>query len=65
MSNELDLLYKDVKEECIKLIYDKNVDMEELSFQMGVDVNSLFNILNNKDKDFTVYLKLYDILVGW
>ena len=65
MSNELDLLYKDVKEECIKLIYYKNVDMEELSFQMGVDVNSLFNILNNKDKDFTVYLKLYDILVGW
>ena len=63
--SDLDLLYKDVKEECIKLIYDKNVDIEELSFQMGLDVNALYNVLNNKNKDFSIYLKLYDILLGW
>ena len=63
--SDLDLLFKDVKEECIKLIYDKNVDIEELSFRMGLDVNSLYSVLNNVNKDFSIYLKLYDILLGW
>ena len=65
MNDSLDLLYKDVKEECIKLIYDKNVDMEELSFCMGLDEKSLYNILNSNNKDFSLYLKLYDLLLGW
>ena len=34
--NDLDELYAEIKGECIKLIYDKNIDMEELSYRVGI-----------------------------
>ena len=63
--NDLDELYAEIKGECIKLIYDKNVDMQELSYRVGLDTSHLYTILNSNDQDFSLYLKLYEVLLGW
>ena len=63
--NELNELYSEIKGECIKLIYDKNIDMEELSYRVGMDTNYLYKLLNSNDEDFSLYLRLYEVLLGW
>ena len=65
MNDNLDELYLQIRNECLQIIFKKNVDIDELSFRMGMNQNTLFNILNNKDEDFSIYLKLYEVLLGW
>ena len=65
MEEKLDLLFDEIKNECLNIIKEKNVDIEELSTSLGCDVNSLLKLLKERDADFSVYLKLYDILTDW
>ena len=65
MSPELNELYDEIKGECMKIIYDKNVDMDELSFRVGMDAKTLYYVLNSNDQDFSIYLRLYEELLGW
>ena len=63
--SRLDALFNEIKKDCLVLIHKKNVDIEELSFQMGLDMKSLYNLLESRNDDFSLYLKLYDILLLW
>ena len=63
--SKLDRLFNDIKNECLVLIHDKRVDIEELSFQMGVDMQTLYNLIESRNDDFSLYLKLYEILLTW
>ncbi len=63
--SKLDRLFNDIKNECLVLIHDKRVDIEELSFQMGVDMKTLYNLIESRNDDFSLYLKLYEILLTW
>ena len=62
---KLDELFESIRNECLKIINNKKVDLDELSFVLGCNQEELTNILINKDEDFSVYLKLYDVLVEW
>ena len=63
--NNLNELFLQIRKECLQMIDQKRIDISELSFKMGMSIKSLYNILKDKDKDFSVYLKLYEVLLGW
>lgn len=65
MNDDLNELYLQIRNECLQIIFKKNVDIDELSFQMGMTQSALYKVLNNKNEDFSVYLKLYEVLLGW
>lgn len=65
MNDNLEELYLQIRNECLQIIFKKNVDMNELSFRMGMNQKTLFSVLNNRDEDFSIYLKLYEVLLGW
>ena len=65
MNDCLNELYLQIRRECLKIIHKKKVDVEELSFRMGLSCEVLHNVLSEKNKDFSIYLKLYEILLGW
>ena len=59
---KLDELFESIRNECLKIINNKKIDLNELSFVLGCNQEELTNILINKDEDFSVYLKLYDVM---
>ncbi len=63
--NKLNELFIQIRNECLEIINKKNVDVDELSFQMGMSSKTLYNFLKNKNEDFSIYLKLYEVLLGW
>ena len=65
MNDKLDKLFYAIRNDCIELIKEKKVDPNELSFALGCNLDTLSNILNNRIEDFSIYLKLYDILLVW
>jgi len=65
MNEDLNELFINIRRECLQMIYQKNVDVEELSFRMGVNTKTLYSVLKNKNEDFSIYLKLYEVLLGW
>ncbi len=65
MDKNLNELFKEIRNECLQIIEVKNVDIEELSFRMGMSTNNLYHFLQKRNSDFSVYLKLYEVLLGW
>lgn len=65
MNDKLDRLFYAIRNDCLDLIEKKKVDVEELSFKLGCNLETLVNLLNDRDEDFSIYLKLYDILLEW
>ena len=65
MNENLNELFLEIRKECLLLINKKNVDVSELSFRMGLSSKTLYDVLNDKNKDFSIYLKLYEVLLGW
>ena len=65
MNEKLDKLFYSIRDECLELIKEKKVDTEELAFKVGCNNETLVNLLNNRIKDFSIYLKLYDVLLDW
>jgi hypothetical protein len=63
--NNLNELFLQIRKECLQMIDQKRIDISELSFKMGMSIRALYNVLKDKDKDFSVYLKLYEVLLGW
>ena len=64
-SEKLDKLFMDIKNSCLELIYQKNIDIEELCFKLGVSVVDFINRFHTRDKDFSFYLATYNYLLDW
>ena len=64
MNENLNELFLEIRKECLLLINKKNVDVSELSFRMGLSSKTLYDVLNDKNEDFSIYLKLYEVLLG-
>ena len=58
-------LFNLIKMDCINLINKKNVDIEDLAFDLGISKEQLIKVFNEKCEDFTIYLKAYNILSEW
>ena len=65
MENKLDILFEKIKNECIEIIEKRNIYLEQLSLELGCETKTLINLLKSRSADFSVYLKLYDILLEW
>lgn len=65
MEERLDELFDEIKNECISIIEKRKINLEDLSSELGCDTKTLLRFLKKRNADFSIYLKLYDILVDW
>lgn len=65
MVDNLDELHAQIVKDSIKLIKEKNVDISQLSFKLGISVKELYNTLTKRSEDFSIYFKIYDTLTEW
>lgn len=65
IDEKLNKMFYQIKSDCFKLIEEKDVDLEELAYQMGVSVYTLVDKFSVRDKDFSFYLKAYNLLEEW
>ena len=63
MNNRLDKMFIIIRKDCIDLINNKNIDIDDLIFKLGISTNKFIDILTNRNKDFTIYLKMYNTLL--
>lgn len=65
MNEKLNILFNQIKNECLSLISKKKIDLDDLSFALGMDKDKMYDLFKNKNEDFSLYLKMYDVLVEW
>mgnify|MGYP001851297068 CR=1 FL=1 len=66
MTNEkLDNLFYNIKTDCMNLIKEKDVSLEELSFALGISSREFISNFQARIKDFSFYLETYRILIEW
>lgn len=66
MTNEkLDNLFYNIKTDCMDLIKEKDVSLEELSFALGISSREFISNFQARIKDFSFYLETYRILMEW
>lgn len=65
MSDKLNILFNQIKNECLDLISRKKVDLDDLSFALGMNKEKMYDLFKNRNEDFSIYLKMYDLLVEW
>lgn len=63
MKQELDNIFLNIKEDCIKLMKEKNINIEDLTFKLGITKDKLIEILSIRNKDIKIYLKMYNTLL--
>jgi len=63
MKNELESIFLNIRNDCLNLIREKDIDIDDLTFKLGISVNTFIDVLNNRNKDFKIYLKLYNTLL--
>lgn len=62
---ELDKEFKKAKQHIFKLIEDKNVDVDTLSFELGIDRISFIENMSKIDGNYEFYLRTLDLLDKW
>lgn len=58
-------LFNSIRKDSLKLIKEKNVDLDMLAFECDISTRKLIELLNKKDNDLLIYLKIYNTLVEW
>lgn len=56
-------LFNSIRKDSLKLIKEKNVDLDMLAFECDISTRKLIELLNKKDNDLLIYLKIYNTLV--
>lgn len=64
-NQKLEQLFLEVKRDCVRLISQKDVNIEELSFQLGVSTKQFIENFQTRIRDFSFYLQTYHLLVEW
>ncbi len=64
MENTDDFFYS-IRNDCLKLIYKKKVDLDMLAFECDITTKKLVSLFDKKDNDLLIYLKIYNTLVEW
>ena len=60
-----DELFYSIRNDCLKLISSKNVDLDDLSYSIGCSTEKLIYLFNKRDDDLIIYFKIYNTLVEW
>lgn len=61
----LEKTFLEIKVECLNMIKEKNVDLYELSFELGISLEQLVKNFQSRINDFSFYLRTYNILLDW
>ena len=62
---KLDNLFFNIKNDCMNLIREKDVSLEEISFALGISSREFISNFQARIKDFSFYLETYRILIEW
>ena len=54
-----------IRNDCLKLIYKKNVDLDLLSFEVGCNTDTLIKLFDKKNDNLLIYFRIYNTLVEW
>lgn len=54
-----------IRNDSLKLIYEKNVNLDDLAFKAGMNKETLIKVFNKKDDNLLIYLRIYGILLEW
>lgn len=65
METRLDNLFYMVKEQVYKLMDEKDVDINILAFNLGIDTQQFINNFRTRINDFTFYLQTLNVLDNW
>ena len=65
IDEELDNLFLNIKNDCMTLIIEKDISLEELSFTLGISSREFISNFQVRIKDFSFYLETYRILMEW
>ena len=65
IDEELDNLFLNIKNDCMTLIREKDISLEELSFTLGISSREFISNFQVRSKDFSFYLETYRILMEW
>ncbi len=60
-----DELFYSIRNDCLKLISSKNVNLDDLSYSIGCSTEKLISLFNKRDNDLIIYFKIYNTLVEW
>ena len=65
MEEEINDLFFHIRDRIYRLIQDKNVDIDMLSFRLGVSRNTFVSNFSKRIEDFTFYLETLSLLEHW
>lgn len=56
-------IYDSLRFNCIELIKEKNINIQELTFDLGISEQEFYKVFNERCEDITIYLKTYNLLI--
>jgi hypothetical protein len=62
---ELETKFKDVKQRIFELIEEKNIDVDLLSFDLGIDRISFIENMSKIDDNYEFYLRTLELVEKW
>ena len=65
INEKLDNLFYNIKADCMNIIKEKDISLEELSFALGISSREFISNFQARIKDFSFYLETYRILMEW
>lgn len=65
MNSELLTLYNNIKKDIIEMITEKEIDINALSFDLGIDTDTFVYKLSNLSDDFSFYLRTLSLVENW
>lgn len=65
METELNNLFINIRNDILKIIQEKNVDIDILALDLGINRRILISNLRNRIENFTFYLKALTLLEHW
>ena len=65
MEENINNLYFHIRQRVFGLIKEKNIDIDILSFNLGISRNTFINNFINRINDFSFYLQTISLLENW
>ena len=56
MSDKLNILFNQIKNECLDLISKKKVDLDDLSFALGMNKEKMYDLFKNRKSHALIFL---------
>ena len=65
MEKQLDNLFLEIKTKVIHLMQEKNIDIDDLVFSLGVTRQAFINNFLKRNNDFSFYFETLHLLERW